>query len=376
MDTDRIAVKSMNQDGNQEESRSKHVLLVRLGSMGDVLHGLPTLATLKQNFPAWKIDWLVEWRWSELLHGNPYLARVIEFDTLSWRRDPFSTATLKEFREAVSHLREESYDYAVDLQGAVKSAVACRLSGAAQVIGLDRPWLREPVASVLYSRRVPCNAAHIVEANLALAAALGARQAAIEFPLPSGDDNALPLELRADELAVINPGAGWAAKRWPTSSYAQVCDDLDEHFGIPVIINCGPGESTPAEEVRAKCRRAQPRIFSGSVAGLIALLRRARLMIGPDTGPLHLAAALGVPTVAMYGPTDPRRNGPYGNAHRTLRSEHAVTSHRRSRKPSGQMEQIRPSHVMEAARELLDYRNAASANSGARRVAASAARQL
>jgi heptosyltransferase-1 len=352
----------MDRGGNQEGRIAKRVLLVRLGSMGDVLHALPTLATLKQSFPAWEIDWLVERRWSELLHSNPYLVRVIEFDTLRWRQSAFSAAAWREFREAVSTLREGNYDYALDLQGAIKSALACRLSGAAQVIGLDRPWLREPAAGVLYSHRVPCNEAHIVEANLALAAALGTTQPAIEFPLPPGDDKAVPPELRAHEGVVINPGAGWAAKRWPASAYAEVCDELEERFGIPVVINCGPGESTLAEEVRAKCRRAQPRIFSGSVSGLIALLRHARLMIGPDTGPLHLAAALGVPTVAVYGPTDPRRNGPYGNKHRTLRPEHAVTSHSRSGEPRGQMEHIRPSEVLEAAGELLHHRNEASTN--------------
>jgi heptosyltransferase-1 len=326
--------------------------------MGDVLHGLPTLVTLKETFPEWEVDWLVERRWSELLQQNPCLTRVIEVNTVKWRRAPLAGTTWREFRKATQELQERNYDYALDLQGSIKSGVACGLSGAAQVIGLDRPWLREPPASLLYSRRVAAaGAAHVVEANLALAKEMGALRPVIQFPLPQGDDRAVPPELRGRSFAVINPGAGWAAKQWPASAYAEVCDELEERFALPTAINCGPGESALAEEVRSRCHRAHPRTFAGNLAGLIALLRGTRLMIGPDTGPLHLAAALGVPTVALYGPTDPKRNGPYGNTHRTLRPEGAVTSHNRSGRSNGQMERIRPSQVMEAVRDLLQDRS-------------------
>jgi lipopolysaccharide heptosyltransferase I len=335
---------------------SKRVLLVRLGSMGDIVHALPTLSTLKENFPEWEFDWLVERRWRELLQGNPCLTRLVEFDTVKWRAAPLSAASWGGFRMAVGELRTRQYDCALDLQGAIKSAIACRLSGAAQVIGFARPWLRESAASVFYSRRISSDALHIVEAGLALAAALGAKRPVIQFPLPTGDDLAVPSELRERAFAVINPGAGWLAKRWPAAAYAEVCDELQERHALPVVINCGPGEAALADAVHKGCQQAQPRTYSGSLNGLIALLRRSPLMIGPDTGPLHLAAALGVPTVALFGPTDPKRNGPYGNAHRNLRSDDAVTSHSRSGRSDGVMDRIRPSQVMEAVRELLQER--------------------
>ncbi|MBI3934211.1 MAG: lipopolysaccharide heptosyltransferase I [Acidobacteria bacterium] len=337
---------------------SKRVLLVRLGSMGDIVHALPALVTLKENFPAWELDWLVERRWRALLDENPCLTRVLEFDTLQWRAAPLSAATWSELGAAIRNMRGRHYDYALDLQGALKSAIACRLSGAREVIGFERPWLREPAASVLYTRRILHDAVHIVEANLALAAALGAGRPVVSFPLPAGDDSAVPPELGHRDQVMINPGAGWLAKQWPAAGYAEVCDEMEKRYSLPVVINCGPGETALAEAVRGACRHAHPVSYSGSLPGLIALLRRTRLMVGPDTGPLHLAAALQVPTVALFGPTDPRRNGPYGNSHRNLRAENAITSHRRSGRRDGGMDRIRPVQVLEAVRELLGEQGA------------------
>ena len=343
---------------------SKRVLIVRLGSMGDIVHALPALVTLKENFPAWEVDWLVERRWRGLLDGNPYLNRVVEFDTLKWRSSLFSSFAWREFGGALRQVRERRYDYAIDLQGALKSAVACRLSGARQVIGFERPWLREPGASVFYTRRIHSDAVHIVEANLALAAALGARHPVFRFPLPTGDVAAIPPPWRDGAIAMINPGAGWQAKQWPAAGYAEVCDQIEQQYRLPVIINCGPGEAALAVEIQGACRQAHPQPFSGSIAGLIALLRRARLMVGPDTGPLHLAAALGVPTVALFGPTDPERNGPYGNSHRNLRPENAITSHRRSGGRNEVMNRILPSQVLAAVRELLAEQGQVRAEAG------------
>jgi len=358
----------------RETPHSKRVLLVRLGSMGDIIHALPVLTTLKENFPHWEVDWLVERRWRGLLEGNPYLTRLLEFDTLGWRAAPFSSATWAEFGNALRSLRQRHYDYALDLQGALKSAMACRASGAGQVIGFERPWLREPGASVFYTRRISPHATHIVDANLSLAEAVGAGRRVVSFPVPAGDDSALPPELRDGDIGrqniarqsfarqtyvTINPGAGWLAKQWPAAGYAEICDQIDLRYGFPIVINCGPGETALAQEVRSACRRARPVTFSGSLSGLIALLRRTRLMVGPDTGPLHLAAALGVPAVVLFGPTDPKRNGPYGNAHRNLRPEKAITSHHHSGSRNGVMDQIRPSQVLEAIQELLQEQSPA-----------------
>ena len=119
------------------------------------------------------------------------------------------------------------------------------------------------------------------------------------------------------------------------------------------MVNAGPGEDSLARQIQAACRYSRPRLYSGSLAGLIALLRRASIFIGGDTGPLHLAAALGVPTVALFGPTDPERNGPYGNCHRVLRPENARTSYQHSSAPDAVMDRIPVEQVIEAALHLL-----------------------
>ena len=336
------------------ERIAKRVLIVRLGSMGDIIHTLPVAATLHASFPDWEIDWLVERRWRSVLDGNPGLARVIEFDTLAWRGGFLSPSSWRELSDATRQLRERQYDFALDAQGAIKSAVACLLSRAQQIVGFANPWLREPAAALFYSRRIEPEAAHVVEANLALAQVLGAKQLAFDFPLPQGDPAALPPELPDGELAVVNPGAGWQAKQWSSAGYAAVCDALEERFGLPVVLNCGPAEVPLAEEVRRAATRARPSPFTGGIPGLIALLRRACLVIAPDTGPLHLAAALGVPTVALFGPTDPARNGPYGNRGRIFRPENARTSHSRTASGNDLMRQINPEEVIQAAQELLD----------------------
>jgi lipopolysaccharide heptosyltransferase I len=320
--------------------------------MGDIIHALPALASLKETFPEWEVDWLVERRWRDLLDGNGCLEQVLDLDTLRWRTTLLSPSAWKESREAINALRRRGYDWALDLQGAFKSALACSLSGATRIAGFAGVWLREPGASVLYSRRVSCDAIHAVEANMTLAAVLGA-QSVPSFPLPPGNALELPKVASAGEFAVVNPGAGWPAKQWTITGYAALCEVLERDYGLSVILNCGPGEAGLINDIRVTCKSAHPQLFKGTTAGLIALLRRARVMVGPDTGPVHLAAALGVPTLGLYGPTDPRRNGPYGERMRTLRHSNAVTSHDRAGPGDDSMRRIQLPEVLAAVRDLL-----------------------
>src|SRR5262249_17295850 len=160
-----------------------------------------------------------------------------------------------------------------DLQGAIKSALACQISGARQILGFRDPWLRERPAGIFYTRRVSATGTHVVEANLALAAALGAARPVFEFPIPPGHPSAIPSGIPAGELALINPGAGWQAKQWSAAGYSAICDALEERFALPVVLNCGPGETGLAEQVRGLTQRARPSLFSGPIPGLIALLR-------------------------------------------------------------------------------------------------------
>jgi heptosyltransferase-1 len=321
--------------------------------MGDIVHALPALATLKGNFPEWEIDWLVESRWRGLLQGNGCLSRVVELDTLRWRASLLAAGSWRELGRAVGELRRRDYAWALDLQGAFKSAVACRASGAKRVAGFEGAWLREPGASIFYTRRLRSDAIHAVEAGMSLAAAAGASRPVAAFPLPPGNERELPPGLLSAAFAVVNPAAGWPAKQWMAAGYAGLCDMLHRDHCLLPVLNCGPGEELLSEQVRSACRIAQPQIFRGSVAALIALLRRARLMVGPDTGPVHLAASLGVPTLGLYGPTDPRRNGPYGVCVRTVRAPNAQTSHNRLGTGDDSMQRITLPQVMEAVQILL-----------------------
>ena len=325
--------------------------------MGDILHALPVLATLKENFPTWEIDWLVESRWRPLLEGNPFLSQIMEFDTFAWRKQPFSPRVWQSLRRAVLALRERRYDCALDLQGLLKSAAACYWSGAREIIGFEKPWLKEPASAVLYTRKVEPNAVHVIDANLALATSLGADKPVIRFPLPKGDPAAIPTELPKERLAVLNPGAGWRSKCWSPENFGAVADALHKEFSMQVILNGGPGEEQLTRQVQAACRNSDPPAFIGNLPGLIALLRRSRLLIGPDTGPLHLAAALGVPTVGLYGPTAPQRNGPYSGHHKSLRPSKARTTYKHSNAHGSTLDLIRPEQVLEAVRQLMGEQN-------------------
>ncbi len=367
------------------------ILLVRFGAMGDIIHALPAAAALRAAYPAAQMDWLVETRWRALLEPSRdregvvhLIDHVVSLDTFALRRNLSSSDSWSTLCALVGQLRANHYDIAVDLQGAIKAAVACRLSGAPRVVGFSRnkgyarnggfaqPWLRESVAGVFYTREVESNARHIVDANLDLAGAviaaiqltqavqpgspeskaLDAPPRRVVFPLPLGDTDQLPPEIPTSGFAVMNPGAGWRSKQWSNTSFAAVCDALVSQHDIPTVLNCGPGERGLSEQVLTACTTARPIIFCGDIPALIALLRRARLMIGPDTGPLHLAAALGVPTVGLYGPTDPERNGPYGPAVRSLRWPDAHTSYRHDEPSDGSMDAITPAMVLAAIEEL------------------------
>ena len=353
--TDKDSADPANQKMNHNPSR--RILLVRLGSMGDIIHALPALATLKENFPAWEIDWLVESRWRPLLEGNPFLSQIVELDTFAWRKQPFSPRVWQALRRAVRALQERHYDCALDLQGLLKSAAACYWSGAREIVGFEKPWLKEPACAVLYTRKVESNAVHVIDANLALAASLGADKPVIRFPLPEGDLAAIPSGFPKERLAVLNPGAGWRSKCWSPENFGVVADALHKEFSMQVILNGGPGEEQLTRQVQAACRNSDPLAFIGNLPGLIALLRRSCLLIGPDTGPLHLAAALGVPTVGLYGPTAPQRNGPYGGHHKFLRPGNAQTTYKHSNARGSTMDLIRPEQVLEAVRQLLGEQN-------------------
>lgn len=343
------------------------LLIVRLGSMGDIIHTLPAATALRQAFPQASIGWVVEERWSELLCSSsetrsgprsakrPLVDRVHLVNTKAWRAALSSFQTWREIGAALGDLRAAKYEAVADFQGAARSALIARWSGAPSIFGSAQP--RESIASMFYTRQVTPRGRHVVEQSLCLSEVIANRKLnlpKIEFPHdPVAERHCEHLlrEYRLQNFVVMNPGAGWGAKQWPAERYGQVARRLAE-WGFGSLVNFGPGEGILARAVEATSAGAAESI-SCSLSQLIALTRRANLFIGGDTGPMHLAAALDVPIVALFGPTNPERNGPFATRSIVLRSPSSVTSHARRKEPEQGLLEITADQVVAAAKNLL-----------------------
>jgi heptosyltransferase-1 len=332
--------------------------------MGDILHALPAITALRQTHPDWVIDWVVEPHWQALLAAEesslrgpeqPLVDRLHLAPTRIWRKAPFSLQTLHEINALRTAMKAAEYDAVLDLQGAIRSAVVARLACGKRLIGEAEP--RERAARWLFSERIVTHGTHVIEQDIELASAVADDKLVPVPPLLPVDPAA---ETWADEIlppagrqptVLINPGAGWGAKRWPVERYAAVAQSLIAS-GCQVVINVGPGEEPLAEIiVRQTAGAATPLVCS--LAQLIAITRRVSLAIAGDTGPLHLACALQRPVVGIYGPTDPSRNGPFGTRFTVLRSPESRRDHTRYQAPEAGLLTIQPDAVLRAANELL-----------------------
>jgi heptosyltransferase-1 len=343
--------------------------------MGDILHALPAVTALRLAHPEWTIDWVVEPQWRPLLaagHENgageprspqrPLVDRIYLAPTKAWGRSPLSGKTIAGIRALRVALRAGQYDTVLDLQGAVRSAVVGRLAGCRRLVGEVEP--RERAARLLFSERVPTRGAHVIEQDLELASAVAGDALAPVAPwLPVdaaaeawcdellGQPGRERAGAHAQPVVLINPGAGWGAKRWPAKRYGTVALGLAER-GLRVLVNAGPGEEALIDGiVRAAGSAVTP--LACTLYQLIALTRRVALAIAGDTGPLHLACALGRPVVGIYGPTDPSRNGPFGTRFKVLRSPQSRRDHARRAEPEAGLLTITPEDVIEAAGALL-----------------------
>jgi heptosyltransferase-1 len=346
------------------------ILIARLSAMGDIVHSLPAVAALRRAFPQARMGWIVDERWVELLatrsaiaapersEKKPLVDVVHTFDVRSWRKNPFSASSRANSRSLLAELRAQRYEIAIDLQAAIRSALLNWLSRAPERVGFAKP--RELPAKIFYTRSVETPAVHVVDQGLQLANAISqANEGKAEFPLPCDAESARwgdALLGGAGKFAILAPGAGWGAKCWPAGRYGEVARALSPG-GLKVLVNAGPGEEWLAREV-ATASEGAAQVISSSLSQLLALIRRASLFVGGDTGPLHLAAACGTPVVAIYGPTNPARNGPYapgGDASRiaVLRSAESQTTHARRSQPEAGLMQITTEQVIAAAHKLL-----------------------
>ena len=342
-----------------EIPKQLRLLVVRLGAMGDILHSMPAVTALRMAHPEWSIGWAIEPQWRGLFCADgceprtstmPLVDRLHIVPAKRWARSPLKPATLREIRRVRSDLRAMHYDIAVDMQGAVRSAMVARWARTGRIVGEAEP--REFAAKWFFDQKVATRGVHVIEQSLEVANAIFAENLIMTLPLLPCDPAA---EAKASALpqpfVLLSPGAGWGAKRWPADRYGAVARGIAQ-VGYGVVINSGPAEEHLAREI-VQSSGGRARVLILGMAELIAVTRRAALIVAGDTGPLHLACALGKPVVGIYGPTDPARNGPFHCPNRVLRHPESVRDHARRHEPEAGLLTIAPETVTRAALELL-----------------------
>jgi lipopolysaccharide heptosyltransferase I len=336
----------------------QRILLVRLGALGDLVHALPAAAALRERYPAAGIDWIVDRRHRPFLDLVPILDRRIVWETAAGLG--VSVAIIRELRSA-------RYDAALDLQGLLKSAVLARLSGAQRVVGFAAGHLRERTAHPFYRESCdPTPAIHVVDKNLALAAHIGGSPHVRRFPIDI-PASAVPDQVRSGldvasegRFAIINPGAAWPNKQWPPERFGEVARFLRERHGLPAAVMWGPGEERLARDIVATSGGAASLAPPTTLSDLVALVHAACLVVAGDTGPLHIAAAVGTPVVGIFGPTNPARNGPWSNDDLTVSRFDACRCHhqRRCHANTWCLDEIGVGELQDAVSRRLDRRSA------------------
>lgn len=343
----------------------ERILIVRLSAMGDLINSLPVAVALRKAEPNAAIDWVVEERWMELLCAKgsaidaplspqkPLVNNIYTVNTRRWRDNIFARSTRKDIAELRRRLGQAGYSSAIDVQGAIRSAVIACFTKSKRIVGFEKP--REPQSKYFYTERVPARGTHIIEQNVSLTS----------LPTPAADTEMLPHDPAAEQwrdqrlqslgiagdYAVLSPGAGWGAKEWPAQRYGEVAAMLAQH-GIVSLVNCAPTELDLARTVElASDGAARP--IACSIGQLIAFLRKARFFIGGDTGPMHLANLMQVPVVAVFGPTNPARNGPFYPPFEVVRHQSSQTDYKHNDREHEGLLNTTSAEVFEAARRLL-----------------------
>ena len=317
-----------------------NILVIRLSAMGDIIHTLPAVTTLKTSFPDSRISWLVAPRWMPLLEGNPYIDELIPLD----RRDLGHTV------QTYRHIRELKPKLAFDFQGLFQSAVAGRVARPKALFGFAKSVAREPFASLLYTHAIPVKGPHRVERAVQLAQAAGAGKPIFAAWIPDGiAEGRLP----SGPFVLTNPFAGWAGKEWPLESFDALARMLNRE-GLQLVANVSANQAHKLGALKSVFVQAS------GIPGLIDATRRATAVIGLDSGPLHLAAALGKPGVGLYGPTDPALTGPFGGSMTALRTRNVETTYKRHREIHTSMREISPEQVADALMHSLKHVSATS----------------
>jgi len=338
----------------------RSIVVVKLSAIGDVLHGVPVAVALKRAFPTARIGWAVEGRAADVLAGHPAVDHLFRLPR-GWLKSPSAVLTLRR------QLRAFAPDVAIDLQGLLKSGVATWLSGARMRIGFARPVAREG-SWLACTNMVKPVATHVVDRNCDLLVPLGVRESRPAFDMPRWPISRermlqwLTGQRLPEPPVVINPGAGWASKRWPTERFAALARCLHRRHGIRPLVVWGGGEERAAAERIAADSCGEAIVAPQTTRqDLGELFRLARLVISGDTGPLHLAAAVGTPCVGLFGPVPAARNGPYGSQHVCVEPPEALRPKWDDRKTdTAAMAGIAVEQVVAAVEQLLSRTKAAA----------------
>jgi heptosyltransferase-1 len=353
------------------ESASQNILIIRTSALGDIVHALPVLTALKRHFPRARVGWVVEKVFAPLLAGHPQIDQVVEVRMRGWRKSPFSPQTRREIATAHRAIREFGADTAFDLMGNHKSGFLARMSGARRRVGAAKAGRREPSSAVWINEPVPVQGRHAVDRGLSLLAAFGIVPEAADF----GPEHILSdvpaaahsfLEGRERPYVLIQAGAGWPNKTYPSAWWGQVAREIVQRTGHEVWVPIAPGEEHLAQAIVDHSGGLAQAVDAGPFAVLAALLRHSKLVLGGDTGPIHLAHALGVPVLCLIGPTDPERNGPYGTPEQVLWKRLPCSCcYKRFSNPRACLLAIAPGEVVERACDLLRNKKACPASKDA-----------
>jgi heptosyltransferase I len=304
----------------------ERILVVKLSAIGDIIHTLPAVSALRRAYPNAWLAWMVEKTGANLLRGNPDIDELITIDTRAWRANWW--VGLRHAWYVTRHLRSANFDLCIDFQGLLKSALFAYLSGAPQRLGFARQRCREPLSALLTNLHGPSHNpdVHIVEQLVELLQPLGIKTGERRFTIPVSEAEVHFAARVWRELGfasgvpvvVLNPGAAWETKRWGEANFARLNDALIRRYQVKTLLAWGPGEEPLVQRV-ARATSYTPAIAPATtLLQLAALLSHCAVCVSGDTGPLHLAAAMGTPTVALFGPSNPQRNGPYGPGHVVL----------------------------------------------------------
>jgi len=304
----------------------KKFLIIKLSALGDIVHALPVAHTLRQAYPDAFISWMIEERYQGLLHNNPDIDKIIPIRIKYWRKN-LNRETLKEIIQIIKNLRQQNFDVVFDLHGLIKSGVIAMLSGARIKSGFHRKNCKEKISSIFCNKKAPYmpGGIHVVDMYLTLVqSVLETPKKVKQFPLPEIREKKVEdffqqyPELTSKDIIGINPGAGFESKLWELERFAQLADRITVELNCSILLTWGPGEEHKTNQIAASMKQKCWVAPSTSIQESIALYKHLTLLVSCDSGPLHLCAALGIPTVSMFGPTDPVRNGAYGLNHITV----------------------------------------------------------